>query len=362
MSLANISWLVLGLIVLTIGAEALVRGASRLAAAARISPLVIGLTVVSLGTSAPELAVSIRSALNGQADIALGNVVGSNILNVLLILGLAATITPLVVSVQLVRLDAPLMVAISCSLLWFAWDGRISRTEGACLALGLVAYVLFTVHVGRREAKRKEAADFEREYGEASTAPRKPLLDLLLVGSGLAALVLGADWFVGAAVAIATSFGLSELIIGLTIVAFGTSLPEVATSVVASLKGERDIAVGNVVGSNVFNILGVLGITAFTSASGVAVPQAALSFDLPVMIAVAFACLPIFFTGHEIARWEGIVFLGYYVAYTTYLVLAATKHDGLESFSHVMAWYVLPLTGLTLAVTTFRAVRAGRLT
>lgn len=362
MSFANLAWLVLGLIVLTIGAEALVRGASRLAAAAKISPLVIGLTVVSLGTSAPELAVSIRSALDGQADIALGNVVGSNILNVLLILGVAASITPLVVSVQLIRLDTPIMVAASLLVFWFGWDGRVSRFEGVILVAGLVAYIVFTVRLGRRDAKRKELAQFEVEYGEASAAPPRPILDLLLVGCGLAALVLGAEWFVEAAVGMARSFGVSELVIGLTIVAFGTSLPEVAASVVASLKGERDIAVGNVIGSNLFNLLGVLGITATLGPQGVGVPQAALSFDLPVMIVVAFACLPIFFTGHVIARWEGFVFLGYYGAYTTYVVLAATKHDALATFGSVMVWYVLPLTALTLGVTTFRAFRAGRLT
>lgn len=361
MSFANISWLVLGLVVLTIGAEALVRGASRLAAAAKISPLVIGLTVVSLGTSAPELAVSVRSALNGQADIALGNVVGSNILNVLLILGLAATITPLVVSVQLIRLDTPIMVAASFLVLGLGWDGRVSRLEGAGLALGLVAYIVFTVRLGRRDAKSKEAVEFESAYGEERVRAAKPLTDLLLVGSGLGALVLGASWLVESAVSMARDYGVSELVIGLTIVSLGTSLPEVAASVVASLKGERDIAVGNVIGSNLFNILGVLGITAAVAPTGVGVPQAALSFDLPVMTAVAFACLPIFFSG-RIARWGGIVFLGYYIAYTSYLVLAATEHDALDSFGHVMGWYVIPLTALTLCVTTARAMRAGRLT
>jgi len=361
MTFSDVSWLVLGLIVLTLGAEALVRGASRLAAAAKISPLVIGLTVVALGTSAPELAVSLNSALNGQADIALGNVVGSNILNVLLILGLAATITPLLVSVQLIRIDAPIMVAASLLLLGIAWDGQVTRLEGVLLATGLVAYTVVTVTLGRREGKRAESAEFEREYGD-TPARHHPLRNGLLVLVGLGALVLGAQWFVTAAVGLARGFGVSELVIGLTIVAFGTSLPEVATSVVASIKGERDIAVGNVIGSNIFNILGVLGITACVASDGVAVPTAALRFDVPVMVAVAVACLPIFFTGHSIARWEGIVFLGYYGAYTVYVVLAATKHDGLASFGHVMLWYVIPLTALTFGVTTVRALRAGRLT
>ena len=176
---------------------------------------------------------------------------------------------------------------------------------------------------------------------------------------GLALLVLGARWLVEASVAIATGLGVSELVIGLTIVAAGTSLPEVATSVLAAVRGERDIAVGNVVGSNIFNILFVLGVGSLISPAGVGVSAGALSFDIPVMTAVAIAVLPVAFTGYTIARWEGFVFVGYYVAYTTYLVLDATSHDALPAFGAAMSWFVLPLTVLTLAIITWRAFRHG---
>jgi len=361
MDLVAVAWLVAGLLVLTVGAELLVRGASRLAAAARISPLVIGLTVVAFGTSAPEMAVSIKSGLTGQADIALGNVVGSNIFNVLFILGLSALLTPLVVSLQIIRLDAPIMLGVSLVLVVMAYDGVVSRIDGALLAAGLIVYTGLAIRQGRKESRSAAASEFAVEFAEEARGAGRIARDVALVVVGLGALVLGATWFVDAAVGLARGFGVSELIIGLTIVAAGTSLPEVATSVVASLKGEREIAVGNVVGSNIFNVLGVLGATAVVAPEGVPVAPAALTFDLPVMTAVAFACLPIFFTGHKIARWEGATFLAYYVAYTSYLVLMATRHDAATTLGEVMIWFVLPLTAVTLAVTTYRAVRAHRL-
>jgi len=345
-----------GLVLLGLGAELLVRGASRLAAALGIPPIVIGLTVVAFGTSAPELAVSLKSALSGQADIALGNVIGSNILNVLLILGASALIVPLVVHAQLVRLDVPLLIAASVAALLMALDGRIGRLEGLLLFAGAVAYTGFLIRQSRRENAAVQA-----EYA-AQYAPRGAslLTNALLVLAGLGLLVAGSRLLVTAAVAFARSLGVSELIVGLTIVAAGTSLPEIATSILAAARGERDIAVGNVVGSNLFNILIVLGLTALVSPDGVAVAPGALDFDLPVMVAVAVACLPIFFTGHLIARWEGGLFLGYYLAYTSYLVLDAAGHDALPMFSAVMSAFVLPLTALTVAVAVGRALRQRR--
>jgi len=168
-------------------------------------------------------------------------------------------------------------------------------------------------------------------------------------------LVLGSRWLVNGAVQVATLLGVSQLVIGLTVVAVGTSLPEIATSVLASLRGERDIAVGNVVGSNLFNILSVLGISAMVAPSGIPVARAALTFDIPVMIAVAVACLPIFFTGHLIARWEGAVFLAYYMIYTLYLVLNSTNHDALPAFSSAMLLFILPITAVTLGILAARA-------
>lgn len=351
------AFLVGGLILLVVGAEALVRGASRLAAAAGISPLVIGLTVVAFGTSSPELAVSINSALAGQADLALGNVVGSNIFNVLFILGLSAAITPLVVAQQLVRLDVPIMIGVSIATLLLGLDGAISRVEGLLFVAGMVAYTVFMVRASRRE-KPEVRAEYDQEYTvPAPHGARGLLLAGLLAVAGLGLLVAGANLFLDGAVRVARLFGLSELVIGLTIVAAGTSLPEVATSVLAALRGERDIAVGNVVGSNIFNLLAVLGLAASVSPTGVAVPAAALRFDLPVMLAVAVACLPIFAHGSAIFRWEGLLFLGGYLAYTAYLILDATGHDALPAYSGVMEAFVLPLVGVTLAVLGWRAWR-----
>ena len=351
--------LLAGLALLTAGAELLVRGASALALAARISPLVIGLTVVAYGTSMPELVVSLQSTLRGQPDIAVGNVVGSNIFNVLFILGVSALIIPLRVSQQLVRFDVPLMIALSILAALLALDGAIGRWDGLLLVAGLVAYTVWAV-----VNSRKEQAEVREEYA-AQFGASKPsstgtiALQIVLVIVGLVLLVLGAQWLTDAAIDIARLFGISELVIGLTIVAAGTSLPEVATSIVAALRGERDIAVGNVVGSNLFNIMGVLGLSGLVSAEGVAVAETALHFDIPVMIAVAVTCLPVFFTGHVIARWEGGLFLAYYCAYTGYLIAAASSPAVTRTLGAVMLGFVVPLTVVTLAIGVMRTVRGG---
>jgi len=356
MSLVDLGLLLLGLLLLVAGAELLVRGAVRLAGAWGIPPLVIGLTVVAFGTSAPELAVSLMAALRGEAgaDLALGNVVGSNIFNVLLILGLSAAITPLVVAQKLVRVDVPLMIGVSVLVLLLALDGAIGRGDGLLLFAGIVAYTVFAVVQGRREG-RAVAQEYTDALGAAAGGGQARHLGQVLLG--LALLVLGARWLVHGATGLARGFGISELVIGLTVVAGGTSLPEVATSVVASLRGQRDIAVGNVVGSNLFNLLCVLGLTAAVAPDGVRVAPAALAFDLPVMLAVAVACLPVFLTGHVIARWEGWLFLGYYVAYVVLLVLDAGGHAARADLAGVLLWFVIPLTVLTLAVSLARHLR-----
>jgi cation:H+ antiporter len=351
---------VAGLGLLIVGAELLVRGAARLAAAAGVSPLVIGLTVVAFGTSSPELAVSVQSALAGQADIAFGNVVGSNIFNILVIIGLSALITPLVVSQQLVRLDVPVMIGVTVLATLLAQDLKIGRLEGVLLFAGLVIYTAFLFVQSRRETNVAVQQEYEQEFGERPRGPAQVVLNLTFVGIGLVMLVIGSRWLVNGAVAIARAVGVSELVIGLTIVSAGTSLPEVATSLVAAIKGERDIAVGNAVGSNIFNLLSVLALTGIVSPSGISVAPAALNFDVWVMLAVALACLPVFFTGYEISRWEGAMFVAYYAAYLAYLILAATQHDALPAFSNVMLLFVIPLTVITLAVTVYREFRARR--
>lgn len=356
---------VVGLALLLLGAELLVRGASRLAAALGISPLVIGLTVVAWGTGSPELAVGVKAALAGQPDLAVGNVVGSNIANILLVLGFAALIVPLKVSPRVVRLDVPLMIGASVLMLLLALDGRLGTFDGALFVALLLAYTWWTIRASRRERRKRRAivAEYEREFGCDDEIPdlhvRWPLFVIygLMVGGGLVLLVKGSDWLVEGASAIAVAFGFSELTIGLTIVALGTSLPELATSAVAGMRGERDIAVGNVVGSNIFNILAVLGVTAMVADGGIPVAAAALSLDIPIMIAVAIACLPVFFSGYIIDRWSGALFIALYAGYMTYLVMAGIQHAAVTGFSTIMLAFVIPLVSFTLVLLAVQSWR-----
>jgi len=352
--------LLAGLVLLIGGAELLVRGSSRLAAMLGISPLVIGLTVVAFGTSSPELAVSLGAAWLGQPDLAVGNVVGSNIFNVLLILGLSAAIIPLAVAQQLIRIDVPLMIGASVLLYMVSADGKIGRWEGVLLSALGVGYVSLCMWLSKRESR---AVKLEYAGAFAKDPSGNVAAEYVLQGAialvGLAFLYLGAEWLVEGSVALARAWGISELVIGLTIVSAGTSMPEVATSIMAAIRGERDIAVGNVIGSNLFNILFVLGLSSAVAPKGVPVSGQALGADIPIMIAVAFACFPVFFRG-TIGRWEGGVFLAYYVAYVVYLVLQATGHSMLPLFKGAMLFFVLPLTGLTLVVLMLQAHRRNQ--
>ncbi len=349
-----------GLLTLTLGAESLVRGASALARALRISPLVIGLTIVAFGTSAPELVVSCQSAWRGQPDLAMGNVIGSNIFNVLFILGVSALIIPLAVAQQLIRFDVPVMIALSGLVYLAGRDGAIGRVDGILFCTGLVAYTTWAVVQSRKENAAVQD-EYTHEFGAEPQKTAPPWWwNLGLLAVGLAMLIFGSRWFCDAGVEIARGLGVSELVIGLTLVAMGTSLPEVATSIMAAVRGERDIAVGNVVGSNIFNILGVLGISSVISPTGIGVSEVALHFDIPVMIAVAVSCLPIFFTGREISRWEGAVFLLYFCVYTTHLILSETNPQIHRTFGSIILGYVLPLTVLALAVSVCGAWKKQR--
>jgi len=355
--LMNVLMFFAGLVFLVGGAELLVRGASKLAFSFGISPLVVGLTIVAFGTSAPEMAVSVNAVLGGQNDIAIGNVVGSNIFNVLFILGLAALITPMVVNIQLIRQEVPIMLGASLLLLIFALDGRIGMVDGAVLFGLVLAYTVFLIVQSRNEsqaARDEYAAEF-KPAEKGGWDERMPIqLSLILIG--LAVLVLGAHWLVTSAVIFAQALGVSDVVIALTIVAAGTSLPEVATSIIAAIKGERDIAVGNVVGSCTFNLLGVVGLAGMVSGSaGLVIPGAVMQFDIWVMLAVTLACLPVFITGREIARWEGGIFLGCYVAYVTYLVLQAQQSTALSDFTWVMTSIFLPLTVIALVIAMVQA-------
>ncbi|MCW9708965.1 calcium/sodium antiporter [Fodinibius salsisoli] len=345
---------IVGLTFLILGAELLVRGASKIATALGISPLVIGLTVVALGTSSPELAISINGALSGQADIALGNVIGSNIFNILFILGLSALIVPLYVSQQLIRFDVPLMIGLSVAVLFICLDQMLTRFDGLLLVACLIIYIVILVVLSLRNRSKENGADLKPQEKSTFQDEENWIINIVFVVIGLALLVLGSRWFVMSVITFANYFGISELIIGLTIVAAGTSMPEVVTSVIAAIRGERDIAVGNVVGSNIFNILGVLGVSTILAPSGIPVSEAVIGFDIPIMIVVAISCLPIFFTGGTINRWEGALFLSYYISYTLYLVFNATQHDLLPIFNYIMLYFIIPLSVVTIIVVVFQ--------
>lgn len=322
----NVLLLVFGTGLLLCGAELLVRGASKLAIAVGISPLVVGLTVVAFGTSAPELAVSVASALKGDPAIAIGNVVGSNVFNILVILGASAIITPLAVTQQLIRIEIPLMIAASLATWGLAANGRIGRVEGGVLFLGLVIYTSWAVVQSRKETKAIRQQYTQSLGTEANEGGQKPFghrataTQLLFIVVGLALLVTGSNFLVQGAVGIATAWGVSSAVIGLTIVAGGTSLPEVATSLMAAIRGEKDIAIGNVVGSNLFNLMCVLGSAAMFSLTGLEVAPSFLRQDFPIMVLVAAVCLPIVWTGRRISRGEGMILLVSYGIYVAFLV------------------------------------------
>ena len=357
MNLVTFVLLGMGFVLLLVGADLLVRGASNLALAIGMSPLVIGLTIVAFGTSAPELAINLRSALTGQPELAVGNVIGSNILNILLLLGIAAVIAPIQVSHRLVKWDLPAMIGASFLFFGLALDNTLGRWDGLLLLSGIIFYTGFSIQQSSPKIKEIPTDSLP------NLTPRKNYqhiaLQLLEIIIGLALLVLGSQWLVNGAVAIAQFLGISELIIGLTIVAIGTSLPEIATVVIASLRGKHELIVGNAIGSNLFNILLVLGVSSFIAPAGIEVPTSALVFDIPVMIAVAVACLPIFFTDYLVEAWEGWLFLAYYAAYTLYLILNASHHALLPAFSAIMLGFVIPLTTITLLVLVWRAIKVS---
>lgn len=359
MDLLVAGMLVDGFVLLVAGAELLVRGAAKGAALFGISPLVIGLTVVAFGTSAPELAVSLRAGFSGSADIAVANVVGSNIFNVLFILGICALIQPLFVAQQLIRLDVPLLMVLSVLTILLAWDGGFQWYDGLLFVTILIIYIGWAIRKSRQESAMVQE-EYAREYGPSTeTENVRPAVvkNIALIVGGLAILVLGARWLVDGSVALAHWLGVSDMIIGLTIVAVGTSLPEVATSIVATMRNERDIAIGNVVGSNIFNILAILGISSLATPGGLVVAPTMLTFGLIVMTAVAFACLPVFFSGYTIARWEGALFLGSYLVYTAYLILDAAEHSALSLFSNAILYAGVPLIIVMLAVSGIQALR-----
>lgn len=345
-----------GLIILILGADLLVRGASRLAAAFGISPLVIGLTIVAIGTASPEIAVSLQAAANGQGDLTLGNVLGSNIFNILFILGVTATLAPIVIAEQLIRKDAPIMLGVSLLVFALAIDGNLGLFDSLILLAGLIGYIVFALRQSRAESKavqKEYAQEFEEKEPHTTGNTVKNLLRIL---AGLGLLVLGSRWVVDSAVVIAVALGVSELVIGLTVVAVGTSLPEVATSVIAALKKESDIAVGNAVGSNIFNLLGVLGLGALFAPNGISVAEQVLAQEFPVMVFVALVTLPIFYIDNRVSRFEAVLLLGYYVLYLSFVVLQATESPALR-VTGLFIVFVVPITFLALVWLAYRSSR-----
>ncbi|NEV62879.1 calcium/sodium antiporter [Thiorhodococcus minor] len=346
--IVSLLFVLLGFAGLIGGGDSLVRSASALAAIMRISPLVIGLTVVAFGTSAPELAVTLQSSWSGATDLAVGNVIGSNIANVLLVLGVAALVAPLAVHSRVVRIDVPLVILASAALWVLASNGRLGWIDGSLLSGALLAYLVWSVRQGKREAREVQDELVEVLHLEGLRKGHYLIRQIGLLLAGLLLLAVGARLLVMGAVDLARVFGVSELVIGLTVVAIGTSLPEVVTCILASLRGKGDIAVGNVVGSNLFNILAVIGLGALVSPRGIPVSPEALAIDMPIMLATAVACLPVFFTGMRIDRREGAVFVLYFVAYIAYVVMRATHAPYLARFEVAMLGFVIPLTLIAL--------------
>ena len=327
-------FVVLGLVGVVLGADWFVKGAAGLARSAGISGLVIGLTVVAFGTSSAELAVSIQAAFTGHADLAVGNVVGSNIANVLLILGFTALMAPVRVALRVIKIDAPLVLAVSVLVWALALDGSLSVLEGGLLFGGLVVHTVWLVVASRRAAQRPERRAGEAG-AEADEEPVRPAWqNLIWLVVGLAALVGGADRLVAGASTIARAFGVSELVIGLTVVAVGTSLPELAASVVAARRGQADMALGNIIGSNLFNLLCVLGGTA--ALTPVSVAPAALAVDLPLMIAVALLTWPLVTSGQVVGRLKGLLMVGLYGGYLFWQVGTSRGFIGPELGQHLV--------------------------
>lgn len=311
--------LLAGLAVLILGGEVLVRGAVGLSAAMKISPLVIGMTVVSFGTSAPELLVSLQSALDGNPGIAIGNVVGSNIANLALVLGITVLIFPIVAEQQTKRIDYPMMMVASVLFGVFALNNMIDRWEGVIFLVVLIAFTVFLIRSSRKKEKSKLEEAIGGERPDASEVKDSLWLSVGLLLVGLVALYFGSEWFVGGASDLASKFGLSDSVIGVTVVAFGTSAPELVASIMAAVKKQSDISVGNLIGSNIFNVFAVLGVTSVVKPVGV--DQSVMSFDLIWMLGIAAFMVVVLYLGDKIGRFKGGLLLLSYIIYISWIVL-----------------------------------------
>ncbi|MEZ0339962.1 calcium/sodium antiporter [Mycobacterium sp. pV006] len=328
----DLLWFLGGLALVIAGAEVMVRGGAEVAVRLGISPIVIGLTVVSIGTSMPELAVGVVAAADGSGALAVGNIAGTNVVNVLLILGLSALLVPLMLQSRTIRFELPIMAAAALLLWALAADGVLSRLDGAVLVVCAVVYTVAVIRSARtesREVVEEFAAELVTEFstdamGVVTMRRHRTAVYVAMTLGGIAVLVVGADWLVDGAVGMARQFGVSDALIGLTVVAVGTSAPELVTTLVSTIRGDRDIAIGNLIGSSIYNILLILGITCLVPAQGLLLPSSLVDIDLPIMVAVALVCIPIFITGRRVSRLEGGLMVSAYAAYLTFLLLTQT--------------------------------------
>lgn len=315
---------IIGLLVLILGAELLTRSGITLARQLGIAPIIIGLTIVALGTSAPELAVGIDAALIGNGALAVGNIAGTNTVNVLLILGLSALLRPLALQTDTLTLDLPAMLIAGLLMLGLSADGSLSRLDGAVLLAAGGVYTVLVVRSARRSRRLVQVEDPLKEGGSGGPKGNRALISIAQLLAGIILVVVSADWLVTGAVGLARLWGVSDAFIGLTVVAIGTSAPELVTTVMSTLRGERDVAIGNLIGSSVYNICVILGVTSLIPETGIPVPKEVIWVDIPVMAAVALACVPVFFSGREVTRVEGGLFVMAYVGYLAGLILTRT--------------------------------------
>lgn len=316
--------LILGLALLLAGAEFLVRGAARISTVIGIPPMVIGLTIVAIGTSTPELAVSISAGLKGNGGLGVGNIAGANVFVMLFVVGLSALWRPLPLQSQVIKLELPMIVAAALTMTLLAWDGQLSQRDGIIMLSGGALYTIALIYV-TRTASRTAKKEFREEYGPQSVRPSRPRwlarigYGAMLIG-GIALTVTGAELLVRGAVSIAQWAGISSGIIGLTIVAFGTSSPELVTTMVSTYRNDRDVAIGNIMGSGVYNILAILAIACIVTPGGLPVERQLLSFDIPLMAGVALGAIPVFVTGRRVSRFEGALGIVVYLSYVTWLL------------------------------------------
>jgi cation:H+ antiporter len=353
--------LVVGLAVLLLGGELLVRGASKIAAVLGMSNLMIGLTVVSFGTSAPELAVCLDAVFSGTPELALGNIVGSNIANVLLILGITACLYPIVVSKRIVWIEVPVMIGVSVLFIALVFDRELTKVDGIILLLSMVVFLAWQFWAERKRTSDDNGSDTDEPDIELPRGKAKWLSSggsVLLVVIGVMMLWQGANWMVTAATELATMMGVSQLVIGLTIVAVGSSAPEIVTAILATKKGHPEMAVGGVVGSNIANLLVVGGVMA-TFSDTIAIPSELLTFNIPIMLAAAVACLPVFITGHKIDRWEGATFATLFFVFTGYLILEP-RLPGMKAIEFSTLGIIIGALVFSTLVAVFLAKRRKR--